>query len=144
MLNMTLVWLGVLVFMVVVEIVTMGLTTIWFAGGSLVATIAAACNAPLWLQITLFLVVSIILLLFTRPLAVRYFNKDRFRTNVEGMIGKQGVVTSEIDNIEGIGEVRIGGMEWTARTVADGMKLQTGTVVIVRAVDGVKVIVEPK
>jgi len=82
--------------------------------------------------------------LFTRPLAVRYFNKDRFRTNVESMIGKQGVVTSEIDNIEGIGEVRVGGMEWTARTVADGMKLQTGTVVIVRAVDGVKVIVEPK
>lgn len=144
MLNMTLVWLGILVFMVVVEIVTMGLTTIWFAGGSLVATIAAACSAPLWLQITLFFVVSLVLLLFTRPIAVRYFNKDRFRTNVEGMIGKQGVVTSEIDNIEGIGEVRIGGMEWTARTVADGIKLQTGTVVIVRAVDGVKVIVEPK
>lgn len=142
--SMTIIWLGILVFMVVVEIVTMGLTTIWFAGGALIATIAAACSAPLWLQITLFFVVSLVLLLFTRPLAVRYFNKDRFRTNVEGMIGKQGVVTSEIDNIEGIGEVRVGGMEWTARTVTDGMKLPVGTVVVVCAVDGVKVIVQPK
>lgn len=60
------------------------------------------------------------------------------------MVGRQGVVTSEIDNVEGIGEVKIGGMEWTARTIMDGMKLPVGTVVIVRAVDGVKVIVQPK
>lgn len=142
--NMTIVWLVLLIVMIVVELATMGLTTIWFAGGSLVATIAAACSAPVWLQVTLFFVVSLILLWFTRPIAVKYFNKDRIRTNVEAMVGRQGVVTSEIDNVEGIGEVKIGGMEWTARTIVDGMKLPVGTVVIVRAVDGVKVIVQPK
>lgn len=142
--NMTIVWLVLLIVMVVIELATMGLTTIWFAGGSLVATIAAACSAPIWLQVTLFFVVSLVLLWFTRPIAVKYFNKDRIRTNVEAMVGRQGVVTSEIDNVEGIGEVKIGGMEWTARTIVDGMKLPVGTVVIVRAVDGVKVIVQPK
>lgn len=142
--NMTIVWLVLLIVMVVIELATMGLTTIWFAGGSLVATIAAACSAPIWLQVTLFFVVSLVLLWFTRPIAVKYFNKDRIRTNVEAMVGRQGVVTSEIDNVEGIGEVKIGGMEWTARTIMDGMKLPVGTVVIVRAVDGVKVIVQPK
>ena len=140
--NMTIVWLVLLIVMVVIELATMGLTT--FAGGSLVATIAAACSAPIWLQVTLFFVVSLVLLWFTRPIAVKYFNKDRIRTNVEAMVGRQGVVTSEIDNVEGIGEVKIGGMEWTARTIMDGMKLPVGTVVIVRAVDGVKVIVQPK
>ena len=142
--NMTIVWLVLLIVMVVIELATMGLTTIWFAGGSLVATIAAACSAPIWLQVTLFFVVSLVLLWFTRPIAVKYFNKDRIRTNVEAMVGRQGVVTSEIDNVEGIGDVKIGGMEWTARTIMDGMKLPVGTVVIVRAVDGVKVIVQPK
>lgn len=142
--NMTIVWLVLLIVMVVIELATMGLTTIWFAGGSLVATIAAACSAPIWLQVTLFFVVSLVLLWFTRPIAAKYFNKDRIRTNVEAMVGRQGVVTSEIDNVEGIGEVKIGGMEWTARTIMDGMKLPVGTVVIVRAVDGVKVIVQPK
>ena len=142
--NMTIIWLVLLIVMIVIELATMGLTTIWFAGGSLVATIAAACSAPIWLQVTVFFVVSLILLWCTRPSAVKYFNKDRIRTNVEAMVGRQGVVTSEIDNLEGIGEVKIGGMEWTARTIMDGMKLPVGTVVIVRAVDGVKVIVQPK
>ena len=142
--NMTIIWLVLLIVMIVIELATMGLTTIWFAGGSLVATIAAACSAPIWLQVTLFFVVSLVLLWFTRPIAVKYFNKDRIRTNVEAMVGRQGVVTSEIDNVEGIGEVKIGGMEWTARTIMDGMKLPVGTVVIVCAVDGVKVIVQPK
>ncbi len=142
--NMTVIWLIVLIVMIVVELATLGLTTIWFAGGSLVATVAAACSAPVWLQITLFFVVSMILLWFTRPIALKYFNKGRIRTNVEAMIGRQGIVTGVINNIEGTGEVKIDGMEWTARTQMDGMVLPVGTIVIVHAVDGVKVIVQPK
>lgn len=142
--NMTVIWLIVLIVMIVVELATLGLTTIWFAGGSLVATVAAACSAPVWLQITLFFVVSMILLWFTRPIALKYFNKGRIRTNVEAMIGRQGIVTGVINNIEGTGEVKIDGMEWTARTLLDGMVLPVGTIVIVHAVDGVKVIVQPK
>lgn len=142
--NMTVVWLIILIVMIVIELATLGLTTIWFAGGSLVATIAAACSAPLWLQITLFFVVSVVLLWFTRPIALKYFNKGRIRTNVEAMIGRQGIVTGEINNIEGTGEVKIDGMEWTARTLMDGMILPVGTIVIVHAVNGVKVIVQPR
>jgi len=142
--NMTVIWLIVLIVMIVVELATLGLTTIWFAGGSLAATVAAACSAPVWLQITLFFVVSMILLWFTRPIALKYFNKGRIRTNVEAMIGRQGIVTGVINNIEGTGEVKIDGMEWTARTQMDGMVLPVGTIVIVHAVDGVKVIVQPK
>lgn len=75
--SLTTIWLIILVVCIIIEIITMGLTTIWFAGGALVSAIAAAFSAPLWLQIILFLVVSLILLYLTRPIAVKYFNKDR-------------------------------------------------------------------
>lgn len=141
---MTLFWLILFVVLVVVEIVTMGLTTIWFAGGALAGTLAAAMNAPEWVQGGLFFGVSILLLYFTRPIAVKYFNKDRVRTNVESYIGRQVIVVSEINNLQGIGQVTLGGQEWTARTVKDGIILPVGTVGIVRTIDGVKLIIEEK
>ncbi len=141
---MTVIWLVALVIMIVIEIISMALTTIWFAGGCLIAAVAAAFQAPLWLQITLFFLVSVLLLWFTRPIAVKYFNKDRIRTNVEGMIGLQAIVTSEIDNLEGIGQVKVSGQEWSARALYEGMRIPVGAVVIVRQVSGVKLIVEPQ
>ena len=92
-------WLAVLVIMIVIEILTMGLTTIWFAGGALVAFFLALLRVPFVVQIVVGLVVSLILLIFTRPVAVKYFNKDRVRTNVESMIGTQAIVVGEIDNL---------------------------------------------
>ena len=89
----------------------------------------------------LFLAVSIVLLVFTRPLAVKYFNKDRVRTNVESMIGRQAIVVSEIDNLQGIGQVTVGGQEWSARSEDDSKNLTVGPVVEVVAVNGVKLIV---
>ena len=142
--NMLLIWLIALIVLIVAELVTMGLTTIWFAAGALVASIAAALHAPVVIQVVLFLIVSLVLLIFTRPVAVRYFNKDRARTNVESMIGMQGVVISEINNLEGIGQIQVNGQEWTARTRTEGMTLPVGSVVVVVAVNGVKLIVEPK
>ena len=142
--SMIVVWLAVALAMLVIEALTVGLTTIWFAAGALVATIAAALHAPVAVQVVLFLVVSLVLFIFTRPIAVRYFNKDRVRTNVESMIGRQGVVISEINNLEGIGQIQVNGQEWTARTRMDGMTIPVGTVVVVYAVNGVKLIVEPK
>ena len=135
-------WLVVLIVSIGVEVATLGLTSIWFAGGAVVAVIVAAFHGPVWLQILLFFAVSLLLLFFTRPVAVRYFNKDRVRTNVESMIGRQAIVTSEIDNLQGIGQVTVGGQEWSARTEADGMNLQPGTVVDIVAVNGVKLIVK--
>lgn len=138
------IWLAVLVVCVGIEIATMGLTTIWFAGGALVSAILAALNAPLWLQIVAFFVVSLILLYLTRPVAVKYFNKDRVKTNVESLIGRQAIVISEIDNLQGIGQVTVGGQEWSARSVKDDVQLLVGSVVVVRSVSGVKLIVEEK
>lgn len=142
--NLTTIWLIVFVACIVIEIITMGLTTIWFAGGALIAAVGAALNAPLWLQIVLFVLVSLVLLYFTRPIAVKYFNKDRVKTNAESLVGKQAIVISEIDNLQGIGQVTVGGQEWTARTVNEGITLPVGSVVIVRAISGVKLMVEEK
>lgn len=140
--EMVTLWLVVLIVSIGVEVATLGLTSIWFAGGAVVAVIVAAFHGPVWLQILLFFAVSLLLLFFTRPIAVRYFNRDRVRTNVESMIGRQAIVTSEIDNLQGIGQVTVGGQEWSARTEADGMNLQSGTVVDIVAVNGVKLIVK--
>ena len=140
--EMVTLWLVALIVSIGVEVATLGLTSIWFAGGAVVAVIVAAVHGPVWLQILLFFAVSLLLLFFTRPIAVRYFNRDRVRTNVESMIGRQAIVTSEIDNLQGIGQVTVGGQEWSARTEADGMNLQPGTVVDIVAVNGVKLIVK--
>lgn len=142
--NEVTIWLAVLVVCVGIEIATMGLTTIWFAGGALVSAILAALNAPLWLQIVAFFAVSLIMLYLTRPVAVKYFNKDRVKTNVESLIGRQAIVISEIDNLQGIGQVTVGGQEWSARSVKDDVQLPVGSVVVVRSVSGVKLIVEEK
>ncbi len=142
--SMTMFWLVVLVVLVVIELLTMGLTTIWFAGGALIATVAAVLGAPMVVQIILFLVVSGVLIIFTRPLAVKYFNKDRVRTNAESLVGRQAIVISEIDNLQGIGQVNVGGMEWSARTRIDGIRLPVGTVTTVLGINGVKLIVEER
>ena len=142
--SMTVVWLVILVVLVVIELLTMGLTTIWFAGGALIAAIASLFRAPFAVQVILFLVVSVVLLFFTRPLAVKYFNKDRVRTNAESLVGRQAIVISEIDNLQGIGHVNVGGMEWSARTKEDGVTIPVGTVTTVLAINGVKLVVEER
>ena len=142
--NMLFIWLIALIVLIVVELATMGLTTIWFAAGALVATIAAALHAPVAVQVVLFLVVSLVLFIFTRPIAVRYCNRGRVSTSVVSVICRRGVVISEINNLEGIGQIQVNGQEWTARTRMDGMTIPVGTVVVVYAVNGVKLIVEPK
>ncbi len=142
--NYTIFWLVALVLFIAIEIATMGLTTIWFAGGALLAVLAAALGLPLTVQIVLFFIISFVLLYFTRPMAVKYFNKDRVKTNAESLVGKQAIVIGEIDNLQGIGQVTDGGMEWSARGSADGIKLPVGSVVNIVAINGVKLIVEEK
>ena len=142
--NMTIMWLGILVILVVIELFTMGLTTIWFAGGALVAALVSIPGTPLIVQILFFLIVSTLLLYFTRPIAVKYFNRDRTRTNVESLIGRQAIVISEINNLEGIGQVNTGGMEWSARSSYHNIVIPIGAVVTVLGIDGVKLIVEER
>ena len=140
--SMTGIWLLVLIISIVIEIASLGLTTIWFAGGALVAFILALLNVPVAVQIAAFLIISVVLLYFTRPIAVRYFNKNLTRTNSDALVGQQAVVVSDINNIEGLGRVLIQGKEWSARAANDGDKIKAGAVVIVKAIEGVKLLVE--
>lgn len=137
-------WLGAFILLLVIEILTMGLTTIWFAGGAFVAFIASLFGAELDLQLGLFIVVSFVLLFFTRPFAKRYLNRNTTKTNVEAIIGRTGRVTAPIDNLCGTGEVVIGGQTWTARAERDDVTIPAGGLVVITAVSGVKLIVKEK
>ena len=141
--EMMIFWMVLLILCIGIEVLTLGLTTIWFAGGALVSILASLLHAQIFVQIILFFVVSLLMLFFTRPIAVKYFNRDRVKTNVESMVGRQAIVTGEIDNLKAAGQVTVSGQEWTARSSDDNVRIPAGSVVLVRAVNGVKLIVEP-
>ena len=139
----SIVWFGVLILMILLELATMGLTTIWFAGGALAAFIAALCGASLLVELGLFLVVSFLLLFAFRPLAMRYVNSRTVKTNVESLAGKTARVTEEINNEMGQGTAVLNGQEWTAHS-ADDTVIPAGSLVVVDAVSGVKLLVHKK
>ena len=116
------------------KIITVGLATIWFAGGSMVALIVAAVGGPIWLQVILFFVVSFVLLFFTRPWAVKYLNPHKTRTNYEDAIGKTVRVTAKIDNIAETGTAVLNGQEWTARSNDEAVTIDADTTADVVAV----------
>lgn len=133
-------WLAAGIFFLVVEAVTPSLVSIWFGAGAFTALIAAYFGAQLWLQILLFLVVSGVTLVVTRPLAKKYLDKKHEPTNADMVIGKIGVVTEEIDNLSAKGAVSCQGKVWTARS-ADGKIIPAETKVTVNSIQGVKLIV---
>ena len=118
------------------------LVSIWFAAGSLVAGVASMLSAPLWLQITLFLLVSCTLLAALFPLVKKYLRPNIEKTNVDAVIGSRGYVTEDIDNIDAVGQVKLGGMYWTARS-EHGKNIEAGKLVKVDRIEGVKVFVSP-
>ncbi len=136
-------WLVALVAFLVIELITVGLTTIWLAGGALVAFILAALGVNVWVQVIAFLVVSFVLVYFTRPLAVKYLNPRRTRTNSDELIGETVKVTERIDNRAAAGRALARGMEWSARAVSDDMIIEKDALVKVLRIEGVKLIVEP-
>ena len=138
------VWLVLLIVSLVVEVLTMGLTAIWFAGGASVSLLVSFLNGPIWLQIFLFVVTSLVLLYFTRPIAMKYFNKNRVKTNVDSIIGEKAIVTLQIDNIRGEGKATVGGQEWSARSVSDDVIIPVGAIVVVDEINGVKLVVKPE
>lgn len=138
---MTIFWLLMVAVMLVIEIFTLGLTTIWFSIGAVAAAAAAGAGAPLWVQILLFSVVSVVIMLLVRPFAMKVINRDRIKTNIEDAVGGQAEVIEAIDNQKEQGRVRFRGVEWMARS-ADGSAIAAGTVVTVEAVSGVKLLVK--
>ena len=139
--NMSGVWLVLMVLLCIIEAATAGLTVIWFALGALAALIAALFGAQIWLQVLWFLVVSIATLWFTRPLALKYLNGRSVATNADRVVGMEGVVCEDIDNLAGTGAVKLDGKEWTARSDS-GANIPSGSVVKVRRIEGVKLIVD--
>ena len=137
------VWLALLIIFVVVECLTVGLVSIWFAGGSLVAMIVAMAGAELAWQVVAFLIVSGILLFLTRPIAVKYFNNKKEKTNYKSIIGEVAKVTESIDNFNQTGAAFVDGKEWTARSTKDTITMEKDSLVKVTAIEGVKLMVEP-
>ena len=140
--SMTAVWLVAMIVLLIIEGIVPGLVSIWFAIGAFAAMISAILGAPLWLQVLWFFAVSILTLCLTRPFAKRYVNSRATPTNADMLIGKECVVTEAIDNVLGTGAVTVGGKVWTARTEEPDGKAETGKVMTVVRIDGVKLIVK--
>lgn len=140
----TVYWLVLFVALLIIEIITMGLTTIWFAGGALAAFLAGVIGFGLVVQVVTFLAVSILLLVLTRPIAMKYFNQERQKTNAERLIGEKALVLEDIDTLKAVGTVIIGGQEWSAKTDEPDGKIRKDTVVEVEGIQGVKLIVREK
>ena len=137
-------WLLIFVVLIVIEIFTMGLTTIWFAGGALAAFAAGIIGLGTIVQIIVFVIVSLVLLFLTRPIAVKYFNKDREKTNADSLLGQQAVVTEEVDTLQAKGVVVVNGLEWSAKTKEPNGIIEKDAIVIIDEIQGVKLIVRKK
>ena len=138
----TWIWLILAVIFLITEAVTVTMTSLWFAGGCLAALVVSLLGGGWGLQLGTALVVSAALLACLRPIVKKHFTPKLTKTNVDAIIGSQGYVTADIDNMAATGTVKLGAMEWTARS-ADGKVIPTGTLIQVERSEGVKAIVSP-
>lgn len=138
------IWLALMVVFIVVEIITVGLTSIWFAGGALAALLAALTGLGIVVQIVIFFGVSFVLLFYTRPFALKYVKPHNVKTNYEEIIGKEVLVTERIDNKEETGKAVFNGMEWTARSTEEQSVMEAGEMAQVVEIKGVKLYVKCK
>ncbi|MBO5523147.1 MAG: NfeD family protein [Roseburia sp.] len=131
------IWIALIIVFAAVEIVTVGLTTIWFAGGAIAALLCDMVGLGIGWQFAVFVVVSLVLLFFTRPWALKYLKPHLVRTNYEENIGKNVCITETVDNIKGTGTAVLKGQEWTARAWEEGKVFEPGTIVKVKEIRGV-------
>ena len=136
MLNM-IIWLALIIIFVAAEIATVGLTAIWFAGGAFAALLMQLFGLNIHWQIIIFVVVSAVLLTFTRPWALKYFKPRLVKTNYESVIGESVCLTQTVDNIKGTGTALYKGQEWTARAYEQGKIFEAGMIVDVKEIRGV-------
>lgn len=137
-----LLWLILMVVFLIAEGATVMVLSLWFAAGALVSMIASLCGADFGLQVILFFATSIALLLSLRTMVKKFFTPKITRTNVDSVIGEKAVVMEDIDNLNAQGRVKLGAMEWAARST-DGTPVKAGTHVTVDRVEGVKLFVTP-
>jgi membrane protein implicated in regulation of membrane protease activity len=137
-------WIIILAVFILIEIITLSITTIWFAGGALAAFITSLFFDNLILEIIIFMTVSLALLYFTRPVVIKYFHPKNTKTDYEGVIGKEACVTATVDNMNAEGQVEVEGQRWSARSLY-GTIIEKGTKVRIQGISGAKLIVsEPK
>lgn len=138
--NTTLIWIFIAVVFGIIEALTMGLTTIWFSAGAVCAAFASMLNAPMILQVIVFLAVSIVLLYFTKPLADKKLKVGQEKTNADALIGRRGIVLSSILPFQ-TGQVKVDGQVWTAVGTTTDARIEAGAEVTVTQIQGVKLIV---
>ena len=135
-------WLISFGILLLIEICTLGLTTIWFAAGALVAFLMAVLNLPLFVQVAAFLAVSILMLVFTRPIMTKHLNAKTTKTNAESLVGGKARVLIPVNNLKSEGQVMVGGMEWSARSTKDEVTFQKDEMVRIVGINGVKLMIE--
>lgn len=135
-------WLAAVIILAVIEAATMGLTSIWFAGGALAAAVTALLGGTLPVQIIVFFVVSIALLIIMRPVVKKKFNNRLEKTNIDALIGTEGIVEKRVSHLEP-GAVKADGKLWSA-ICDEGKKIDKGAVVVIKSVRGVTLTVEEK
>lgn len=133
-------WIAAAVVFLVIEMSTAALVSLWFTVGALAALGLSLLKLALWVQVLAFLAVSGALLAMLRPMLKKHVKITR--TNVDSLIGKKGIVTADIDNLSAVGQIKLNGMEWTARS-SSGNPIPAGTVVLVDRIEGVKAYVTP-
>ncbi|MEE1303649.1 MAG: NfeD family protein [Agathobacter sp.] len=142
MIPVVIVWLVMVIVFVIAELATVGLLSIWFAAGALVAMIIAIFGGPVPLQLAAFFIVSIILLIATKSWAQKYINSRTTKTNVDSLIGKRTVITQRVSNLDQTGKTVLSGQEWTVRSDDDSVTFEEGELVEVVRISGVKLIVK--
>lgn len=135
-------WLGLMIIFLIIELLTVGLTCIWLAGGSLAALLVSLTGANIVWQVLMFILVSFLLVVFTRPFAMKYINARHERTNVDELIGKLVKVTETVDNYEQTGAATANGLDWTARSEDDRETIEKGSLARVVRISGVKLILK--
>jgi len=139
---MYILWIALAAVFMAAELATVALVSLWFVIGSLAALAASLLGVAVWLQVLIFALVSGGMLVLLRPFLRRYVDPYKIRTNVDALIGRNGIVTESIDNLKAHGALKLDGLVWTARSET-GAAIPAGSVVVVRAVEGVKLIVAP-
>ena len=133
-------WIIVAVIALIVEIISLGLSSIWFIGGGIVAAVIAYLDGPFWLQVVAFIVVSTVLLLVMRPIAVKHLGLGREKTNTDSLIGRTEMIRTTVDNNAGTGSLKIGDVDWRAVS-DDGSVIPEGTLVVIERIEGTKLFV---
>ena len=141
-LDPAIIWLLLVIVLLAIEIATVNLTTIWFAGGAIVAFISTFYGASATVQRTIFVGLSLLLLVVTRPIALKYVRNGKTKTNADSLIGRIAIVSKEIDNLSQSGEGMIADISWTARSLKETSVIAVGSKVKICAIEGVKLIVE--